>query len=97
MQVIFNEKSKQGCLQKCMFRTKEILKEEGSGYKYKTNSKLTHGSLKWDFTKSIFLANFIGQGFLNKDPMIWSDGARPPPLVLLVPSLSENEFGKVKI
>ncbi len=32
MQVIFNQKSKQGCLQKSMFQTKEILQEEISGY-----------------------------------------------------------------
>ncbi len=96
MCVIFNQKSKQGCLQKSKFRTKEILKEEGSGYKNNTNSKLTR-SLKWDFTKSIFLANFIGQGLLNKDPMIWSDGARPPPLVLLDLLLPENVFAKVTI
>ncbi len=29
------------------------------------------------FKTTIFLAGFPGQGFLNKDPTVWLDGARP--------------------
>ncbi len=28
----------------------------------------------------ILPAGFIGQGVLNKDPIVWLDGARPPPI-----------------
>jgi hypothetical protein len=49
----------------------------------------------WDFIKSIFTAGFAGQRDLDKDPTAWLDGARPPPLVLLV--LHENEFAEVII
>jgi hypothetical protein len=31
----------------------------------------------------IFLAGFAGQGVLNKDPIVWLDGARPPLVSLL--------------
>ncbi len=32
------------------------------------------------FGESIFLDRFAGQGVLNKDPTVWLDGARPPPI-----------------
>jgi hypothetical protein len=50
----------------------------------------------WDFVEFIFLAGFASQGFLNKDSTVWQEGARPPPLVLMVLPLPENELGKVK-
>jgi hypothetical protein len=51
----------------------------------------------WEFAESIFPAGFVGQGVLNEDPPIWLNRFRPPPLVLLVLPLPENEFGKVII
>ncbi len=46
----------------------------------------------WKFVKSIFPAAFASQGVLNEDPTARLDRARPPPLVLLVLPLPENEF-----
>jgi len=53
------------------------------------------GSSNWDFAESIFPVGKANQGVLNKDPTVWLDGVRPPPLILLVLPLPENEFGKV--
>ena len=64
---------------------------------YKPLKWPTHSLSNWDFAESIFLASKAGQGVLNKDSTVWMDGARPPPLVLLVLPLTENEFGKVII
>ncbi len=38
-----------------------------------------------------FLANFVGQGILKKDIMVWLDGARPLPIK------SKYEIGEVVI
>ncbi len=32
--------------------------------------------------ESIFSGRFAGQGVANKDPIVWLDGAKPPPKVL---------------
>ncbi len=52
------------------------------------------GSSNYDLSKSIFpanqifLTNFAGQGVLNKDPTVWPDRGRPPPIK------SNHEFGE---
>ncbi len=38
------------------------------------------------YAQIIFQASFAGQGILSKDPTIWLDGARPPPVSLIMRS-----------
>jgi len=33
----------------------------------------------WNYAQVIFPAGFAGQGFFNKEPTVWLDGARPLP------------------
>jgi hypothetical protein len=44
-----------------------------------------------------FQQALLARGVLNKDPMVWLNGAGPPPLLLLVLPMPENEFVKVII
>jgi hypothetical protein len=48
-------------------------------------------------TRSIFLAEFAGQGVHNMDPMVWLDEARPPPKVILRNFELSYGFSKVII
>jgi hypothetical protein len=42
-------------------------------------------------------AGFAGSGVLNEDPMVWLDGAGPPPISFMALPWSENEFSNAII
>jgi hypothetical protein len=42
----------------------------------------------WDFAGPFFLVGFTGQGVLNKDHIIWLNGAMLPPCQFLGPALA---------
>jgi hypothetical protein len=44
-----------------------------------------------------FLTSFARQGFFDKNPTVWFNGARPPPKILVKFLLSNYDFGKVII
>ncbi len=48
--------------------------------------------LCWGFVKFISKAGFAGSGVLNEDPMVWLDGAGPPPISFMALPWPENEF-----
>ncbi len=76
--------------------TKRINKAEELTY-LSTNIGWYPTLSNWEFVKSNFLTGFASLGVLNKDPTFWVDGARPPPLVIFVLPLPENEFNTVMI
>jgi hypothetical protein len=36
--------------------------------------------IHWSHAQIIFLAGFVSQDVLNKDPALWQHGDRPPPI-----------------
>jgi hypothetical protein len=70
---------------------KSILSFAGSDYSH----LLSKISSNKSSSNSFFWLALPGQGVLNKDCTVFLHGARPPPLVLLVLPLPENEFDEV--
>jgi hypothetical protein len=54
-------------------------------------------STHWEFVKSILPSGFSSLGVLNKDPLVWVDGARLAPISFIGLPLPQNEFSKIKI